>query len=64
MFFVDGFDGALEAAEEGFSAEEGRGEVDCVGEFVDCFRVSMCLDVQWRIERSKLTVFEDLVKVF
>ena len=27
---VDGFDGALEAAEEGLGAEEGGGEVDCV----------------------------------
>lgn len=27
IFLVDGFDGALEAAEEGLSAEEGGGEV-------------------------------------
>ena len=35
VLFVDGLDGALEAAEERLGAKEGRGEVDCVGEFVD-----------------------------
>ena len=29
MFFVNGFDGALEATEEGLSAEESRRKVDC-----------------------------------
>lgn len=36
VLLVDGFDGALEAAEEAFGADEGGLEVDCVGEFVDC----------------------------
>lgn len=35
VFLVDGVDGALEAAEESFGAEEGGGEVDGVGEFVN-----------------------------
>lgn len=35
VFFVDGVDGALEAAEEEFGADEGGGQVDGVGEFVD-----------------------------
>ena len=34
MFLVDCFDGALEAAEERLGAEEGRGEVDGIREFV------------------------------
>ena len=34
VLFVDGVDGALEAAEEGLGAEEGGREVDCVGELV------------------------------
>lgn len=36
MLAVNGFDGALEAAEEFLSAEKSRGEIDGVGEFVDC----------------------------
>lgn len=36
MFLVDGFDGALEAAEEVFGADEGRLQIDGVGELVDC----------------------------
>ncbi len=35
-FLVDGVDEALEALEEGLGADEGRVEVDCAGEFVDC----------------------------
>ena len=35
VLFVDGFYGALEAAEERLGAEESGGKVDCVLEFVD-----------------------------
>lgn len=35
VLLVDGLDGALEAAEEAFGADEGGVEVDGVGELVD-----------------------------
>jgi hypothetical protein len=42
---VNRLDCALEAAEKGFGADEGGGEVDCAGEFVDLCALASSLSI-------------------
>ena len=69
MPLVDGFDGALKAAEEGLRAQERAGEVDCVREFVDwevlLARRKLLRSTTWGKGGGEVgyTVFQDLVEM-